>query len=107
MLHFNGLEPVDFKGKTYEPKVDAEKRLRLSTIKFGTQEEESEANSVLCSCFDEEEAKEFIRNKLSPQDKQVLGAYLAGGETGVNRLSEITSGAIEKYITRELENNNG
>lgn len=105
MLHFNGLEPVDFKGTLYTPKVDAEKRLRLSTVKFSTQEQVSESDSILCSCFDEEEAKEFIKNRLSPQDKQVLAAYLAGGETGVNRLSEITSGAIEKYITRELEHN--
>lgn len=105
MLHFNGLEPIDFKGTLYEPKLDAEKKLRLSAIKFGTEEEIKEADSVLASCFDEEEAKEFIKTKLSSQDKQVLATYLTGGETGLNRLSEITNGAIEKYITREMENN--
>lgn len=105
MLHFNGLEPVEFKGKLYEPKLDAEKKLRLSAVKFKTQEEISESDSVLCSCFEEEEAKEFIRTKLSSEDKQVLATYLASGETGLNRLSEITNGAIEKYITRELEKN--
>lgn len=105
MLHFNGLEPIDFKGTLYEPKLDAEKKLRLSAIKFGTEEEIKEADSVLASCFDEEEAKEFIKTKLSSQDKQVLATYLTGGETGLNRLSEITNGAIEKYITREIEKN--
>lgn len=104
MLHFNGLEPVDFKGKLYEPKLDNEKKLRLSALKFGTEEDIREADNVLSSCFDEAEAGDFIRNKLSSEDKQVLAAYLHGGETGLNRLSEITNGAIEKYITRELEN---
>lgn len=104
MLHFNGLEPVDFKGTLYEPKLDAEKKLRLSTIKFNTEENIKEADKILASCFDEEEAGDFIKNKLSVQDKQVLATYLSGGETGLNRLSEITSGAIEKYITREIGN---
>lgn len=102
MLHFNGLEPIDFKGKLYEPKIDAEKKLRLSTLKFGNEEEIKEADTVLASCFEEEEAKDFIKTKLSSQDKQVLATYLSGGETGLNRLSEITSGAIEKYITRAI-----
>lgn len=107
MLHFNGLEPIDFKGKEYMPKIDAEKKLRLSNLKFGTDEELKNVDEVLCSCFEEDEAKEFIRTKLSTQDKQVLATYLSGGETGLNRLSEITTGAIEKYITRELEAANG
>lgn len=102
MLHFNGLEPVQFKDKLYEPKLDAEKKLRLAEAKFETDEEIREADEVLASCFDEAEAKEFIKTKLSSQDKQVLATYLTGGETGLNRLSEITSGAIEKYITRAI-----
>lgn len=106
MLHFQGLEPIDFKGKLYEPKIDAEKRLRLSDIKFNTEEERIDADSVLASCFEEEEAKNFIRDKLSIQDKQVLATYLAGGETGLNRLSEITNGTIEKYIERQVGENN-
>lgn len=104
MLHFNGLEPVDFRGKLYEPKLDVEKKLRLSNIKFATQEDIKEADEVLCSCFDEQEAKDFIKTKLSEQDKQVLATYLSAGETGLNRLSEITTGAIEKYITRGVDN---
>lgn len=107
MLHFNGLEPIDFHGKEYMPKVDAEKRLRLSTIKFNTTEETTEADTILCSCFEEQEAKEFIIEKLSADDKQLLATYLIGGETAVNRLSNLTDGAIEKYITRMIGENNG
>ena len=103
MLHFNGLEPIDFKGKLCEPKLDAEKKLRLSNIKFETEEQIREADDILASCFDDEYAKNFIRNKLSNDDKIVLRTYLCNGETGLNRLSTVTEGAIEKYITRALD----
>lgn len=103
MLHFNGLEPVDFKGKKCTPKVDQEKKLRLSMLKFESASDIKEADEVLGSCFDEKYAKDFIAEKLSAQDKQVLATYLTGGETGLNRLSKATDGAIEKYITRAME----
>lgn len=103
MLHFNGLEPIDFKGRLCEPKLDAEKKLRLQTINFETTEKAMQADDVLASCFEEEYAKEFIKTKLSVADKQVLKTYLIGGETGLNNLSRATDGAIEKYLTRALE----
>lgn len=103
MLHFNGLEPIDFKGHMCEPKIDAEKKLRLGNIKFDTVEQIKEADEILASCFDDEFAKNFIRDKLSVDDKVVLRTYLTNGETGLNRLSKATDGAIEKYITRALE----
>lgn len=103
MLHFNGLEPIDFAGHMCEPKMDAEKKLRLSTIKFGTTEQTREADEILASCFDDDFAKEFIRDKLSADDKLVLKTYLTKGETGLNLLSQTTEGAIEKYISRALD----
>lgn len=107
MLHFNGIEPIDFKGHSCEPKLDAEKKLRLSNIKFDTTEQIREADEVLASCFDDEFAKNFIREKLSNDDKMVLKTYLTNGETGLNRLSKATDGAIEKYLARALEGQNG
>lgn len=103
MLHFNGLEPIDFKGHMCEPKIDAEKKLRLSKIQFETMEQVREADEVLTSCFDDEFAKNFIREKLSVDDKMVLKTYLVSGETGLNRLSKATDGFVENYITRALE----
>ncbi len=103
MLHFNGIEPIDFKGHLCEPKIDAEKKLRLSTIKFETAEQVREADEVLASCFEDEFAKTFIREKLSNEDKAVLKTYLVSGETGLNRLSKATDGAIEKYLDRAIE----
>lgn len=109
MLHFNGLEPIDFKGKLCEPKMDTEKKLRLSQVKFETEEQIREADEILSSCFDDDYAKTFIREKLSVDDKVVLKTYLCNGETGLNRLSTVTEGAIEKYITRAMDKgaNNG
>lgn len=107
MLHFNGLEPIDFKGKLCEPKVDAEKKLRLQNAKFDTEANIRTADDILASCFDEDYAKDFIREKLSTDDKILLRTYLVGGETAVNRMSEVTNGAIEEYIKREMERNNG
>lgn len=107
MLHFNGLEPIDFKGHMCEPKLDAEKKLRLSAAKFDTAEDIREADDILASCFEDEFAKNFIREKLSTDDKLVLKTYLVQGETGLNRLSEATQGAIETYITRAMEQKNG
>lgn len=107
MLHFNGLEPIDFKGKLCEPKVDAEKKLRLQNAKFDTEANIRTADDILASCFDEDYAKDFIREKLSTDDKILLRTYLVGGETAVNRMSEVTNGAIEEYIKREMEKNNG
>ena len=102
MLHFNGLEPIDFKGHMCEPKIDAEKKLRLANISFDTAEKVREADDILASCFEEDFAKSFIREKLSVDDKVVLKTYLTNGETGLNRLSKATDGAIEQYITRAL-----
>lgn len=107
MLHFNGLEPIDFKGHLCEPKIDAEKKLRLGDISFETAEKVREADDVLASCFDDDFAKTFIREKLSADDKVVLKTYLIGGETGLNRLSKATDGAIEEYITRAMGEING
>lgn len=106
MLHFNGLEPIDFKGHLCEPKMDAEKRLRLTNTKMETEEEIKEADEILASCFDDDFAKKFIKKNLSTLDKVVLKTYLTGGETGLNQFSKATDGAIEQYITRAMESDN-
>ena len=102
MLHFNGIEPIDFGGKQCEVKMDAEKRLRLSATRFDTEENVRNADEVLASCFEDDYAKEFIRTKLSVDDKVVIRTYLLSGETGLNRLSRATDDAVEKYITRAI-----
>lgn len=105
MLHFNGIEPIDFRGKKCQPKMDAENKLRLQAFQFkaNTEEERLKAADLLGACFDEKYAKDFIKEKLSWEDMQVLRTYLVSGETGLNNLSKATDGAIEKYVTRAME----
>lgn len=101
MLSFNGIEPVEFGGVKYSPKpIDAERRLRLSEVSFETEEKSSRSDDILCEAFEDEAAKTFIREKLSPDDKTILAVYLAQGETGLNRLNDATNQAIEKMIER-------
>lgn len=100
MLHFNGIEPVELGGVKYKPTIDAEKRLRLSQVDYSTINKAAESDDAICACFEDEKAQKFIRERLTPDDKIVLGTYLNSGETGLNRLSDATNKAVEKYIER-------
>ena len=102
MLHFQGIQPIKFGDKEYQANLDNEKKLRLQTIKFDTAENIAYADDVLTSCFNEDEAKNFIREKLSSDDKEVLRTYLVRGETGLNQLSQATDKMIEKYMERAV-----
>lgn len=104
MLKFSGIQPIQFGDKVCAPKpIDAEKRLRLAEVDYSTADRAEKSDDILCGCFEDETAKEFIRNRLSPDDKQVIATYLRGGETALNRLSDVTNQAIEKYIEREAK----
>lgn len=101
MLSFNGIQPISFGGVECAPKaIDAEKRLRLAEVDYSTAEKAEKSDDVLAGCFDDETAKDYIRNRLSPDDKIVIATYLRGGETALNRLNDATSQAIDKYIER-------
>ena len=68
MLHFNGLEPVDFKGHLCEPKIDAEKKLRLQNANYDTVEHSREADDILASCL-------FL---VLLADEKILPSHLLG-----------------------------
>lgn len=108
MLHFNGLEPIDFRGTECAIKADEELKLRLQAVKLSDADANSKLTDLLVQCFEEDYAKQFIREKLSFDDKIVISAYITGGETALNRMSKATDGAVEAYITRSVEGaNNG
>lgn len=110
-LKFAGIEPVEFGGKICIPKIDADKRLRLSQLKFGTEAENAKANKVIASCFpdDEEFVEDFLTNQIGDSDRQVLALYLRGGQRAldayndaVNRLmAEALADAKEKQKNGE------
>lgn len=103
MLHFNGLEPIDFGGKECKVIADQELKLRIRAIN-GHIDSNDQLTDLLVQCFDDDYAKDFVRNKLSWDDKVVVAAYISGGETAVNRLSRATDGAIETYLERAIGN---
>lgn len=104
MLKFNGIEPVEFGGVAYTPKpIDAERRLRLAEVSYETSEKSARSDDTLAECFEDEKAKAFIREKLSPDDKSILAVYLGQGETGLNRLNDATNQAIERFIERSAK----
>lgn len=83
-LSFNGVEPVSFGGKECTPKINTELKMRLSEIK----EYDSAADIVLASVFPDDEAYvlKFLQEKMTTLDKQILHAYLIGGDTMVSKL---------------------
>ena len=102
MLHFQGLEPIDFKGHLCEVKADQELKLRLRSIPSVDEGADEKLTELLVQCFEDDFAKDFVKTKLSLEDKMIIAAYIAGGETAVNRLSKATDGAIEKRIERAI-----
>lgn len=93
-LSFNGLEPVEFGGKECTPKLDTETKLRLSQIK----EYDESVDEVLVAAFPDDEAyvKDFLKNKMTVFDKQILHAYLLGGDTMVKNVLNKIEGAMDE-----------
>lgn len=92
-LSFNGLEPVAFGGKDCTPKIDAELKLRLSQIK----KYDESVDEVLASAFPDDEAyvASFLKDKMTFIDKEILHAYLLGGETMVSTIMNQMEGALK------------
>lgn len=83
------IEPVEFGKKKCEPELDAERKLRLQRIQFGTGEQEKRADEALAACFPDDEAfvLEYLA-KCSTADKSRLATYLIGGEETVKAVEE-------------------
>lgn len=103
MLHFNGLEPIDFGGRECEAKADQELKMRLRAVKTNAPDANEKFDELLAQAFEDDYAKKFIKEKLSLDDKIVIAAYISGGETAVNRISRATDGAIEAMVARATE----
>lgn len=94
-LSLNGLEPVEFKGKVCKPVINTELKLRLTQI---TNYGES-ADNTLASAFpdDEEYVREFLKN-APVIEKEILHAYLVGGETATKAVIDGLEGGVKKAM---------
>lgn len=92
-LSIDGLEPVSLGGKPCVPKIDAEMKLRLTQIK----NYDEEADEALAMAFpnDEKYVLGFIKGKMTVIDKQILHAYLLGGDTMVATIMDKIKGVME------------
>lgn len=92
-LSIDGLQAVSFGGKPCVPKIDAEMRLRLAEIK----NYDESADETLAAVFsnDEKYVLDFIKNKMTLLDKQILHAYLIGGDTMVATVMDKIKGVVE------------
>lgn len=99
-LKFAGIEPVEFGTRSCTPRIDADKRLRLSQLKFNTQTEITKANGVIASCFpdDEEFVADFLNNQIGDTDRQVLALYLRGGQAALDAYQK----AIDEMMAEAL-----
>lgn len=102
-LSFNGIQPVEFGGKDCMPKLDTETRMRISQIKNYNDE----ADEVLASAFPDDEiyVREFLRDKMTPLDKQTLQAYLLGGEkmvaTVMSQFENAIGGSMKEVLNEK------
>lgn len=94
-LSLNSLEPVNFKGRECMPKINAELRLRLTSLKNYN----NETDKILASAFPDDEG--FVLNFLENApviEKQILHAYLIGGE----KAAEATMTSLQKSLENSI-----
>lgn len=101
-LKFDGIQPVTFGGQDCTPKLDAEIRLRLNKLEFGTEAQTEQADKILSDCFpdDKDYVLDFLKSQMSPYEKRELQAYLIGGPSMVrlirDKIDNITKEAMEE-----------
>lgn len=84
-LRLNGIEPVVIKGRQCVPFIDAETKLRLQMIKAY----DAKDDKILASVFPEDE--EYVLKYLTEApviEKEILHAYLVGGEKAVETVMD-------------------
>ncbi len=99
-LSLNGLEPVEFEGRACTPVINTELKLRLTQI---TEYNEA-ADLVLASAFPNDE--EYVRNFLQKApvvEKEILHAYLVGGERAAKAAIDGLEDGVKKAIDKALE----
>lgn len=92
-LSIDGLEPVSLGGKPCVPKIDAEMKLRLTQIK--SYDEAADETLSMAFPNDEKYVLDFIKSKMTVIDKEILHAYLLGGDSMVTAVMDKIKGVME------------
>ena len=101
-LSFSGLQPVSFAGKECTPKLDAEIRLRVQTLKVEKNGDLKRASEVLCEAFpdDKEYVKDFIQNQMSVYEVGELQVYLVHGAKACKEMSDALVESMKDNIKK-------
>lgn len=108
-LKIAGIEPVELGERKCMPRMDADKRLRLSQLKFKTKQDLTKSAEVIASCFpsDKDYAEEFLKNYAGPTDMQLVALYLQGGQKALDiyqsTYDRLMNEAIEKAQAKTEE----
>lgn len=99
-LSFDGIQPVGFGGKDCTPKINTEMRLRLQNVKFGTEADEEKSDKIMAECFPDDEAYvlDFLKEQMTPFEKQQLRAYLVAGAGGIRVIDEQIANAMQNAM---------
>ena len=103
-LKIAGIEPVEFGDKQCKPRLDADKRLRLSQININDKGDTTKAIKVIASCFpaDEEFVEEFLTNEASPTDITIIAMYLRGGQKALDNYQRVLDQMVEE-ATKDIQ----
>lgn len=101
-LSFSGLQPVSFAGKECKPKLDAEIRLRIQTLKVEKNGDLKRASEVLSEAFpdDKEYVKDFIQNQMSVYEVSELQVYLAHGAKACKEMNDALVETMKNNISK-------
>lgn len=101
-LKIAGIEPVELGERKCMPRMDADKRLRLSQLKFKTKTDLAKAAGVIASCFpdDEDYVSEFLANYVGPTDMQLVALYLQGGQKALDIYQQTYDRLIDEAMER-------
>lgn len=104
-LKIQGIEPVELGERKCKPQMDADKRLRLSQLKFKTKQDLTKAAEVIASCFpsDKEYAEEFLKNYAGPTDMQLVALYLQGGQKALDIYQSTYDRLMDEAIQKATE----
>ena len=101
-LKIAGIEPVELGERKCMPRMDADKRLRLSQLNFKTKTDLAKAAEVIASCFpnDEDYAREFLTNYAGPTDMQLVALYLQGGQKALDIYQQTYDRLIDEAMAK-------
>lgn len=104
-LNFEGFQPVGFGGRDCTPKIDAELRLRIQSLKWDTESDREHADEMLAKAFPEDKdyVCTFLKEQMTLNEKRKLQTYLVGGMSAVRTMDQAIDRAIAEAMRGQAD----